>query len=743
MPAPLNIPVTNTTKLFDQTELRLGVNIADKLSDKKQVDIWQYMLSEFIQPQINARRPYEKLWDLLYAAYRMRLKISDLKLKEDEKHFVDILRERLKQSGNENLVLTDSLIFDTVDRLSNITHYISWKDGKPVQFGMPEDFNSDLQDMMYSPTEDKFRSQNAVLAWSLGKENAYMKSRLVYRDYYLYGFAYGFSDLYFKLGATNGPNQLILQDIGISYEPKSVRQVFLDWRIPISEMNDQPCPFWFDLVPAFKLMSNVYDPVMNPMGYVNLDKAYTFEHAGNQTSYFFGGESWNKAIQDRLDSMGSNLGVDTGHYCKIKARWTFMPMLPFDPTNGDFIKRADGTPVPFKRFILQVWGTDLLSNKIVMIRLQDVDDHYQGTLPIYGASHLADLSSAAYSMSICEALINSAIEITMTMNYALENKNLINNPPTQHLTGSPSLNQDVNKPNAKIEVMGQGDFMWRPVPDATQSTMGIANGIRDKAQATGRVTESILGKALGGRTTALEAGNLFETSMSQITTDINILNCAFHGGFADRTYNAYAKWLDPDLIKLITGSYGWPVDAIDRQLRATFRTDVGNRYITSQLKQQRIQYMLSFAVQSQVLDQTILWQEYTKEVGMPSLQKAIIDGGRDREIARAKNQCYETYLNEPIIIDPGQNHQIAMQVKTRFIEDTKSEWNTRYGQLPYLMTGVPRLYALAQQIQIHSNYLLQQQQMASQLQMQSAITQISDQSAIAQLQQRQQIQTES
>lgn len=732
---PLNIPINRQTKLFDQTQIQLGINLADKLTNQKQVDIWQYMLSEHIEPQINSRRPYERLWDLLYNAYRMRLKITDMNVKEDEKAFIDTLRERVKKLTNDDLPLTDSLIFDTVDRLSNIAHYISWKDGKPVQFSTPEDYNNSLQDMFYSPVEDKFKSQNAVLSWGLNKEDANRKSRLVNRDFFLYGFAYGYSDMYFKVG--QNAEGVFLQDIGVTYKPMSVRKVWMDWRIPISDMNDQPCPFWFENTPIFKILANPYEPTMNPMGYVNLDKAYSIESGMN--TYFFGGESWNEAIKSRLESIGATLGADTEKYCKIKAKWTFMPMLPLDPQNGDFRFRADGkTPVPYRRFILEVWGSDLLSNKVTFIRLQDVEDHYQGELPLYGATHLEDLSSAAYSMSICEALINSAVEISMTMNYALENKNVINNPPSWHVIGSPSFNKNVNEPNAKIEVLGPNDFGWRTIPDATQTTMGIANGIRDRAQATGRVTESILGKALGGRTTAREAGNLFETSMSQITTDINILNGAFQGGYARRMYTCYSKWLDPDLIKLITGSYGWPDNSIDRALKIYLRTDVGNRYITSQAKEQRIQYMLSFAVQSPVLDQAILWKLYAVEAGMPSLQKAIIDGGRDRQIELAKDQCFKTYLNISVIIDPGQNHQIAMQVKQRFIEDTESIWNQQYGQLPYLATNVPRVFALAQQIQVHQNYLMQQQMMAAQLRMSQAASMITEQSALAQQQQQQQ-----
>lgn len=735
MAVPINAQLQKETKLFDQTEIRLGLNVADKIDDAKQSKIWVYMLDHYIRPQMDARRSYEKMWDLLYNAYRMRLKISDMKLREDEAAFVDILKQRMAASGNEDMILTDSLIFDTVDRLSNLTHYISWKEGKPVQFGTPEDFKSPLEDMMYSPTDEKNKAQNAVLSWAFEKEDAYDKSREADRDYYLYGFGYMISDLYFRV-AQKG-DAVVLQDIGISYQPTSVRKVWIDWRIPISKMDDQPCPFWFDMVPIFKVMGSPYEPTFNPMGYVNLDKAYQNCH-NTTTNFFIGGESYREAIKGRLESGGFG-SIPESQYNKIKAKWTFYPMLPFDDKTGEFEYRNDekgnpdtSKPIPFQRFVVEVFGEDLVSNKVVMIRCQNVENHYETKLPIYGGSHLSDLSSAAYSMSICEALINAAIELTFNINLTLENKNLINNPPTQHLVGSPSLTVDVWRPRAKVEVFSQGDFDWRQVPDATQSTMMIDAGIRDRAQTTGRVTESILGKAAGGRTTAEEAGNIFETSMSQITTDINILNKARNGGFAERVFIAICKWLDPDLIKLITGSYGWPISEIDRALKISLRTNVGTRYLTSVLQEKKVQFMLGAAVQSPVLDQAILWQQYAQLSGMPQLQKAVIDGGRDREIARAYDQAVKTYLNEAVVIDPAQNHDIAMQVKIRFIEDTDSEWNKKYGPLPYMMTPHPRLMALSAQVQIHQQYLLMQQQQAAQLQAQQASMMIRDQGYQAQ-----------
>ncbi len=62
------------------------------------------------------------------------------------------------------------------------------------------------------------------------------------------------------------------------------------------------------------------------------------------------------------------------------------------------------------------------------------------------------------------------------------------------------------------------------------------------------------------------------------------------------------------------------------------------------------------------------------------------------------------------MVDPDQDHQIAIKVKTSFIKDTDSTWMTKYPQ------NAP---ALIQQIQQHQYFaMLQQQQMMLQQQMQ-------------------------
>lgn len=708
----MNHQLTNN-KLIDQTRLNVGVNLANVIDPKLLRKIYDYMLNHYILPQIMGRKPYEQIWNTLYDAYRMRLKIKELKLTKDDSEFLKLISERAVQSGSRDVNLTDTLIFDTVDRMSNLAHFITWKDDMPIQFNPLRNQITPGEDKFYAPTSTTFKSLNAVLEYFVGKSNCYRKTRLSNKDYYLYGIGFATSHLNYRL-EDKGDGNVVLRNLDISFDPISIRKCWINFMLPLSEMRQQPCPFWYDYSSHFAILQNPYEPVLNPFGYVNLDKL------DNRFYTAFAGEAEQSAmdaLKARLASAGQCLNISMAEWKDIACHWQFYPMLPFDDQTGEFEMRADGkTKVPFKRFVWEHFGTDIISGAVTPIRLQNCD-YYEGDLPIYGSTHLEDLDSGAYGMSICEALINYAIELsTMRMQY-VENKNKINNPPTYHMAGSPSMNQDVNKAGAKIEVQSPTDFGWAQVPDATQTTVQMSEHIRERAQTTSKAVDAIMGKAMGGRTTATEAQNAFQAAMSGVTTDININNFDIMGGFAQRVYK-WSGWLDMDVLKAITGSYGMELTPEDRQLQFSLKYDVGSSYIESIVKQGHIRYFLETGMRAPgVIDIGKCFVMLADELRIKGLRECLIPDGVDRNIQKSTEQAIQTYLGNQVMIDPSQDHNVAIEVKIRFLEDLGSVWNTQYGALPYLNSGLNRAQALAQQIQIHQNYLnLQiQQQMMSQI----------------------------
>jgi hypothetical protein len=700
------IPLTNS-KLIDQTRLNVGHNLVEMVPTSLLQKIYLWMQEKYIIPQMDGRRPYEEIWRVLYDAYRMRLKIKDIKLNQDDQGFTQKLVERARRSGGQDLNLTDTLVFDTVDRMANLTHFISWKDDVPVQFNPLRSKVTPLEDQFYSPEDAKYKSANALLEHFVSKENLYRKTRLASKDYYLYGVCFCLSNFNYVL-QPNAANQITLKDLSITFDPISIRKVWINFMLPLSQMGKQPCPFWYEYSSHFAILQNQYDPALNPFGYLNLDKLNPQSYNSFAT---MGEQPFLDALKARLSSMGQTLNYSAAAWKDIAAKWTFMPMLPFDPETGEFEFRRDGkTPVPYRRFVWEHFGQDPIAATITPIRLQECD-YYGEELPLYGSTHLEDLDSAAYSMSICEGLLDYAIELSTIRNQYIENKNQINNPTTWHTIGSPSYNQDVNKPGAKVEVMGPNDFGWRQTVDATQTTVQMSEHLRERAQTTSKAVDAIMGKAMGGRTSATEAQNVFQAAMSGVTTDINMFNFDTAGQYAMRVWN-WSKWLDLDLLKALTGSYGLELLDEDRDLQMSLKFDVGSSFIESIVKQGHIRYFIETGSRRpDVVDFGECLTMLGDELRIKGLRKCIIPNGTERNITKSTEQAIKTYLNEQVLIDPSQDHRIAIEVKTRYLEDMDSVWNIKYGAQLYMNSPMTRAQYLAQQIQIHTNfYNIQMQQ---------------------------------
>ena len=328
---------------------------------------------------------------------------------------------------------------------------------------------------------------------------------------------------------------------------------------------------------------------------------------------------------------------------------------------------------------------------------------------------MPDLDSGAYTPSIGQLLYNHYKEINLCNEQYLTNKDWINDPPAWVQTASPASEQDLTKKGAKIRVNGPNDFGWRTPYDATMTTVEMIKMLREEAQTTSKAVDAILGKAMGSRTSATEAQNAFQAAMSGITTDINMINYDLMGGYATRHWLYTGTWFEPHTLEEISGQFGYAIKPEDMWLNVGLKWDVGSTFIENITKQQNIRYILESGRMDPELDRNRLWRDLLIEMGFDG-DSLVNDNGRESQIQFATLQSIETYMGQKVIIDPDQDHQIAIKVKTAFLKDKESYWNITYGA----MAG-----ELIKQIEIHQQFLmLQQQQMLAQQQMAVAQAQL-------------------
>jgi hypothetical protein len=220
---------------------------------------------------------------------------------------------------------------------------------------------------------------------------------------------------------------------------------------------------------------------------------------------------------------------------------------------------------------------------------------------------------------------------------------------------------------------------------------------------------------MGGRTSATEASNAFQASMSSITTDIDLLTGDLHGNYAHRVWNYTGTWFDPDLLRCITGQFGFAILPQDMWINIGVQTNVGTTYVERIVRQQNVRYVLESTRGEPGLDRAELYTILFDSMGFDS-RKIVDDGGREQQIQFATEQAAQTYLGHQVIVDPDQDHQLAIRVKTSFLKDRQSYWNTTFPAAGALLIKQIEQHQLFVQLQLQMQ-LAQQQMMVAQAQL--------------------------
>lgn len=695
------------------------------------------------------RQPHEARWDKLLQMAKATWKYDNLNVSERTRQ--DRLRRAKETEGltdpSGKCDLSDTMIFDAVDRLGNLNHFVSFKDKLPVQYEVPEDMEFPMENSVYAPSAALVKAANGWLKFCADNSNFYRNHAILGKHHYTYGVSFVSSEFEQQVGEImrrqeNGSfqNEQELLKIGVTFEPISIRKLWLNYRLTAYQMEYQPCPFFFEVMPRFAIIAKPYDPVNQPFGYANLD---SLPHG----AYLFGSAetaSFEAAL--KLVNAEASLTQLTPPELSVEMNWIFYPMLPlldiadeeavgklppqiqqavFDRLKQESIKDPDGQVpqfvfdhdgslhLPLRRYIMEAFGIGLNTGLVEITRLQR-NFYPHDSLPLYGSAHMPSIDEGAYPSAMGDILECHFIQVTKAINQYLDNKDLINDPPTKIHAASPANTKDLNRPGAKVKVNSMKDYEKDTIVDGTQTTPAFAAMVRNQAQTTSKATNAILGEALGSRTSATEASNVFQTAMSGATTDINLFNYDISGGFATRAWEYGGLWVDPDILKAITGSYGMQLTPQHLQIRLGLKWDVGSTYIESITRQQNIRYILETLGNNPAINVAELARMLLEEWKFTGIDKIVNDGGLNDQVKLANVQACETYLGELVVVDPDQDHNVAIKVKISYLKDRDSVWNSK----PELAVNGMRL---VDQIKQHQGYLqlqmLQQQTSAMMLPM--------------------------
>lgn len=705
-------------------------NIAGTIPQSIRQAIYRWMLKNYIWPQIQERKIYEPQWDKLLQMARAALKISSINNPGEDTRLGERFRTQERKldgeepsTAQERLEISDTVIYDAIDRLTNLNHFIGFKEDLPVRYEIPQDMVFPNENDSYSPMSDLVRAGNCWLKFNSQSQNVYRKGYMAAKHHYTYGVSFVDSQYQQKIQPVmrrqadkTFVEQLELVDIGITFEPMSIRKLWLNPRISIHDMGHQACPFFFEQMPRFAIVANSYNAETNPFGFANTERL-------PNAQYLFGTpelESTAKAWE--LESgTSSSLSLLAPEF-NVEMLWTFYAMLPLGIDDGvkteenpqGIVFDEDGSlNIPLSRWIVQTFGNNLTGGGQEIVKLQR-NFYPNDMLPLYGSAHMPSLDDGAYPMAIGSILENHYTQICKCIMQFLENKDWCNDPPAFVVTSSPANAHKLNVKGSKIPVLSQGDVRTREPFDNTQTTPAFMAIVREQAQTSSKAVDAVLGKAMGSRTSATEASNIFQTAMSGVTTDINLFTYDIYGGYADRVWLYTGHWVDPDVLAAITGGYGFAIKPEHMLLKMGLKWDIGSSFIESLTRQSNYRYLLESSQPGDPsINRAYLMKSLLREWKMKDVDKIINDGGMENNIQSITTDTIQTYLGENVVIDPSQNHQLAIQIKMSFLKDRKSVWNSN----PQWAANGQKLVPQIQQHQLFLQLQMQQQQLQMEQQM--------------------------
>lgn len=707
-PGPQVSPSPEIVPALDENRPEIGPNMAD--DEQLCRDVAQFIYTNHAYPYLLMQQRLWPIWMLIDDAWRVKCQVGTLNITQsDPSLFNKNADGKGKDGGMTSTVdgysakVQAAAIFKQIKTKTDMHMSIAYADGLPVRAVKPE---TTYEHPLYDPTQQSVDAANELLrqnAKAIDLEVVDRKGRGCWAKYGFVNVAidwkYELEDIPMGFELPQDPRQAevliqaemqrfngqqpqikirqmmdgtqrpfavwmqrVVKTMKTEFVPLRHDDVFMDLTLS-GGIQKQPCPVVREHCTRYDLLGNDYDPVKNPFGWLNVQKAYRED----QNQWTLSAQDEQQLRQELLKKWNQQSQSLIPQMQAIKQRWRAYPYLAIVPTpDGKKLDTGEGiecwdckgighmqaptsvhpmtgdpqgvgsVPCPTcqgegkvygnpERYVVEFFGLLMTSpnggnNGCTVLRIQKLPDP-KGMLPLIFGAHLIEDDAGAIPMSLVEASISAWIQLATAHNQFLDFKNRAINPPTLIPEGSPLKGKDINRVNGTIEYENNPDSIRQltlPV-DATQNLIEYSQGCEAEIRDIIGMSDQLLGVVQSGRRSASEINNAFDAAKMPITVEIDSYNRQVLQPHAQAHLDNIEQWADRDWIQRKTG-------------RTTFGkvelfSAVADEFMKKMGLIQNTRYVLEASVGDPSINRAELWMQLMTLTGLPDPGRIVNDGG--------------------------------------------------------------------------------------------------------------------
>jgi hypothetical protein len=762
----------------------IGPNLADNAELCREVA--EYVTTEFWYPYWLQQQRLYPLWDRVDSSWRGTVYKGDLDVGITQRGSGD--EENKRQSGGFGMTSTTldptrakvspAAAHKQMDAIINLGEALSFENGDlPVQARKPKTV---YEHPLYNPTQQAVDAANEEIRRQADEIDLKRKHRIAFGTFVKYGHAFALRDFQRILETIECPHTLpadpqqalvllvqlrqyygypereltrdqfgrpcaiflktVPKILRTNYLPLDCSAVFIDELLPCAPMERQPCPIVRTHITKWELWENGYDPIGNPFGWVNIDKAtrdsihqYALSQPDEQELRNRLQKNWG------LNSLpGSQRPENT-----IQQLWTAYPLLAIDggklyrdgtkscpACNGSGSVSVEGfdadgfatsmqekcpecqgtgkVVVKAERYVVQMFGSMYAGGGVTVLRIQR-NPTAKDKVPILYAAHLVEDTSSARPVSKSQVALSAYEQLATGHNQFLDSKSRTINRPWMVRSDSLAWNINLNQANQKIPIESSMDNEVRRVEsnqyDETATLIPYIQMMENEVKDIFGANDTVIGEISAGRRPASEITLADEGSKRPLVQMIDQFNAGHMGGWGQAVIDDLETWQDRDWMQQRTHSTTFG--------KMELFTAVGEELLKTQAAIAQYRYLLEMGATNPVMQPVLprVLGLMLQSMGLPISQDEI-----DQGFKRSQQEAFRILtqiLGEGVLLPPSPDdpHEIYLGAFTEAYREATTNPRNYWAQ-----NAPQNLPLLLQRIEMQQQ-LLQQQQMMQRIQM--------------------------